>query len=47
MEQKKQVLISKLIDAGYYKSENGHLHELSAEELLKEYQTLKLKALYQ
>ncbi len=47
MEQKKQVLISKLIDAGYYKSENGHLHELSVEELLKECQTLKLKALYQ
>ncbi|MDM5200687.1 Fur-regulated basic protein FbpA [Fictibacillus enclensis] len=43
MEQKKEILITKLIEAGFYKSENGHLHELTLEELLKEYQTLKMK----
>lgn len=46
MEKKKQILISKLIDAGFYKSENGHLHELSIEELLKEYQLIKLKPMH-
>ncbi|MDN4526139.1 Fur-regulated basic protein FbpA [Fictibacillus fluitans] len=43
MEQKKEILITKLIEAGFYKSENGHLHELTLEELLKEYQILKMK----